>query len=111
MANCLQTVEQQLKQAKGTDAQTIFDTEIDAIRNFHIVTPPRQNTPGIPTVENQHPPPIAPTSPGPTAPPNNIHKLFNYFEYYSNIPQCLGGDTFSNREVGKELPDNQATLR
>jgi hypothetical protein len=99
-----------LKRDKGTDAQTIFDTEMEAIRNLHIVTPPRENTPGIPTVGNQNPPPIQPTRPGATAPPNIIKERFDYFEYYSNILQCLGSDTFSNRELAKELADKRETL-
>jgi hypothetical protein len=41
MDKCLKGAEQKLKRAKGTDAQTKFDTEIEAIRNFHIITPPR----------------------------------------------------------------------
>jgi hypothetical protein len=73
MAKRLQAAEEKLKRAKGTDAQTIFDNEMEAIRNFHIVTPPRENTPGILTVGNQNPPPIPPTRPGATAPPNNIN--------------------------------------
>jgi hypothetical protein len=110
MAKRLQTREAKLKRAKGTDAQTIFDTEMEAIRNFHIITPPWENTPGIPIVGNQNPPPIPPTRPGATAPPNNINERFDYFEYYSNILQRLGSDTFSNRELAKELADKQATL-
>jgi hypothetical protein len=51
----LQAAEEKLKQAKGTDAQTIFDIEMEAIRNFHIVIPHRENTPGIPTLGNQNP--------------------------------------------------------
>jgi hypothetical protein len=58
-----------LKRAKGTDSQTIFDTEMEAIINFHRVTPPRENTPGIPTVGNQNPRPIPPTRPRATAAP------------------------------------------
>jgi hypothetical protein len=57
MAKRLQGADEQLKRAKGTDAQTIFDTEMKAIRNFHIVIPPRDNTPGIPTLGNQNAPP------------------------------------------------------
>jgi hypothetical protein len=89
MANRVRAAEEKLKRAKGTDAQTIFDTEMVAIRNFHIVTPPRENTPGIPIVGNQNSPPIPPARPGTTAPPNNIHERFDYFEYYSNILQGL----------------------
>jgi hypothetical protein len=110
MAKRLQAAEEKLKRAKGTGTQKIFDTEMEAIRNFHIVTPPRQNTPGIPTVGTQNPPPIPPTRAGATASPNNINERFDYFEYYSNILQRLGSDTFSNRELAKELADKQATL-
>jgi hypothetical protein len=83
---------------------------MEAIRSFHIVTPPRENTPGIHPVGNQNPLPIPPTRPGATAPPNNINERFDYFQYYSNILQCIGGDTFSNGELAKELADKQATL-
>jgi hypothetical protein len=96
MAKRLQDAEEKLKRAKGTDAQTIFDTEMDAKRNFHIITPPRENIPDILTVGNQNPRPILPTRPGATALPNNINEQFDYFEYYSNILQCHGSDTFSN---------------
>jgi hypothetical protein len=61
MAKCLQSAEEQLILAKGTDAQTIFDTEMEAIRNLQIVPPPQENTPGILTVGKQNPPPIPPT--------------------------------------------------
>jgi hypothetical protein len=74
MSERLQAAEERLKRAKGTDAQTIFDTEMEAIRNFHIITPSGENTPGIPTVGNQNPPPIPPTRPSATAPPNNINE-------------------------------------
>jgi hypothetical protein len=40
MATHLQAAEEKLTRAKGTDAQTIFETEIEAIRNFPIATPP-----------------------------------------------------------------------
>jgi hypothetical protein len=40
MAKHLQAAEEKLKRAKGTDAQTMFDSEMEAIRNFYIVTPP-----------------------------------------------------------------------
>jgi hypothetical protein len=74
MAKCLQAGEEKLKRAKGTDAQTIFDTEREAISNFHIVTALRENPPGIPTAENQTPPPIPPTRPSTIAPSNNINE-------------------------------------
>jgi hypothetical protein len=110
MAKQLQAAEEKWKRAKGTDTQTIFDTQMEAIRNFHIVIPPRDNTPGIPMVGNQNHPPIPPTRPGATALRNNINERLDYLEYYSNIQQRLGSDTFSNRELAKELADNQATL-
>jgi hypothetical protein len=81
MAKRPQPAEEKLTRAKGTDAQTIIDTEMEAIRNFHIVTPPRDNRPGISTVGNQNPPPIAPRRPGTTAPTNIINERFEYFEY------------------------------
>jgi hypothetical protein len=74
MVKRLHAAEEKLTRAKGTYAQTIFDTEMEAIRNFHIITPPRENIPGIPTVGNQYPPPIPPTRSGATAPPNNINE-------------------------------------
>jgi hypothetical protein len=80
MAKCLQAAEDKLKRAKGTDPQTIFDTEMELIRNLHIVTPPRENIPGIPMVGNQTLPPIPLTRPSATAPPNNINKRFDDFE-------------------------------
>jgi hypothetical protein len=83
---------------------------MEALRNFHIVTPHRENTPGFPTLGNQNPPPIPPTRPGATVPPNNINERFDYFEYYSNILQRLRSDTFSNRQLAKELADKQGTL-
>jgi hypothetical protein len=99
-----------LKRAKGTDAHTIFDTEMEAIRHFHIITSRGENKLGILTVGNQNPPPIPPTRPGATAFPNNINERFTYFESYSNILPCLGSNTFSNKELTKELADKQATL-
>jgi hypothetical protein len=83
---------------------------MEAIRYFYIITPPQDNILGIPMVGNQNPPPILPTRPGTTAPLNNIHQKFDYFEYYSNVVQCLEIDTFSNRQLAKELLDKQATL-
>jgi hypothetical protein len=83
MAKHLQTVEEKLKRAKGTDANTIFDTEIESIRHFHIVTPLRGYTPGIPPVRKQNPPPIP--RPGATAALNNLNERFEYFEYFLNI--------------------------
>jgi hypothetical protein len=110
MANSFQAAEEKFKQANGTGVQTIFDTDMEAIRNFDIVIPPRDNTPRILMVENQHPPPILPARPSATAPSNNINERFDYFEYYSNVLQCLGRDTFCNRELANELTDKQATL-
>jgi hypothetical protein len=78
MAKCLHAAEQKLKRAKYTDRQTIFDTEIEAIRNFHIITPPREKSLGIQMVGNQNPPPIPPTRPGATAPCNKINDSFAY---------------------------------
>jgi hypothetical protein len=83
IAKGLQAAEEKLNPAKGTDAQTIFDTEMEAIRYIHIVTPPRENTPGIMMVGNQNPSPIPPIRPGATAPSNNIKERFDYLEYYS----------------------------
>jgi hypothetical protein len=74
-----QRAEETLKQAKSIDAQTEFDTEMEAMRNFHIVTPPREITPGILTLGNQIPPSISPTRPCAIAPPNNIKERFDYF--------------------------------
>jgi hypothetical protein len=85
MAKHLQAAEEKLKRAKGTGAQTIFDTEMESIRNFHIVTPPGENTPGLPKVGNPNPPPIPPTRPGGIGPTKNINERLDYFEYYSNI--------------------------
>jgi hypothetical protein len=45
MAKRLQAGEEKLRKAKSSDTQTIFDTEIEAIRNFHIHTPPRKAIP------------------------------------------------------------------
>jgi hypothetical protein len=47
---------------------------MEAIRNFHNITPPRENIPGIPLVETQISPSIPPTRPCVTAPYNNINK-------------------------------------
>jgi hypothetical protein len=58
----------------GTDSQTIFDTEVETIRKFHIVTRPQENTPGISTVGTQNPPPIPRPRPGATAPSNHINE-------------------------------------
>jgi hypothetical protein len=96
-----------LKRAKGPNAQTIFDTETEAIRNIHIITPPRENTLDILTVGNQNPLTMPPSRPGATAPPNNINDEFVYFEFYSNILQHIVGDTFINRELAKELAEKQ----
>jgi hypothetical protein len=85
IAKHCQAAEEKLKRAKSTDAQIIFDTEMEAIRHFQILTPPQENTLGILTIGNQNPPLIPPTRPGTTAPPSNINVLINYFEYYSKI--------------------------
>jgi hypothetical protein len=77
MAKRLQAAEETLKPAKGIDALTIFDTEMEAIRNFHIIIPRRENTPGIPTIRNQNPPPVPPTRPVATALTNNINERFH----------------------------------
>jgi hypothetical protein len=87
MGTHLEAAEEKLNRAKGTDAQIIFDTEMEAMINFHIFTPPRENTPGIPRVGNQTPPPITPPRPGAIAPPMNINERFDNFEYYSTILQ------------------------
>jgi hypothetical protein len=39
MAKRLQAAEEKLRKAKSSNAQTIFDTELEAIRNLHIYTP------------------------------------------------------------------------
>jgi hypothetical protein len=96
MAKHLQPTKEILKQDKGTDAQTLFDTEIEPIRHFHIITPPCEYTPGITTVGNQNLRPILPTRPGGTAPANNINEQFDCFEYYLTILQRLRRNTFSN---------------
>jgi hypothetical protein len=63
MAKRLQAAEDKLRKAKSSDAQTIFDTEMEAIRNFHIHTPSREAIPEIPeyafteTGGNNNPPP------------------------------------------------------
>jgi hypothetical protein len=109
MAKRLHAPEEKLTRAKGTVTLTKFDTKMDAIRYFQILTPSGENTLRISTVANQNPPPILHTRSGAPAPPNNINEQFDYFESYSNILQCLASDTFSNRELAKELPDKQVT--
>jgi hypothetical protein len=49
---------------------------MEAIRNFYIITPTPENTPGILMVGNQNLTPILPTRPSATAPPNNINEPF-----------------------------------
>jgi hypothetical protein len=46
MAKRLQAAEEQLNRAKGTDAQIIFETEMEAIRNFH-TSHPLEKTHGV----------------------------------------------------------------
>jgi hypothetical protein len=60
----------------------IFDPELEAIRNIQIIITPPDRILCIVMVGNQSPPPIPPTRPGATVPPNNIVKRFDYFEYY-----------------------------
>jgi hypothetical protein len=83
---------------------------MEAIRNLDIVIWPRDTTLAILTVGNQTPLPIQPARSGAPAPAKNDNQRFDYFEYYSNVQQCLGGDTFSNEELAKELTDTQVTL-
>jgi hypothetical protein len=96
MATGVSAPEETLKRAKGTAAQTIFDPEMEAIMNFHIVTPLPERIPGISTVSTQNGQRLAPTGPSGITPPNNINEHFDYFEYYSNIPKSLGSDTYSD---------------
>jgi hypothetical protein len=48
MAKRLQAAGEKLRKAKSSDTETIFDTEMEAIRNFHIHTPSREAMPEIP---------------------------------------------------------------
>jgi hypothetical protein len=83
---------------------------MEAIRDFYIITTPRQNTRGILMVGIQHPLHMLPTRPSAIGPPNNINKPFNYFELYFIILQCLVRDTISICELAKELTTQQVTL-
>jgi hypothetical protein len=110
MAQRLQAAEEKLKRAKGTDTQTIFETEMEAIRNFHTATPPRGVTPDIPGGGNQNPPPPAPPKTGATVPPDENNEGFDYFQYYTKVRQRLGSDTFSNHQLRKKTGINQQPL-
>jgi hypothetical protein len=103
-------IEGKLKQAKGTDAPTIFDTKIEAIRNLDLIISLRQNIVGILTIRNRNPPPILPSRPGAPALANDPNKRFHSLQYYSNVLECLGSETFSNQEIPKDLADKHATL-
>jgi hypothetical protein len=80
--------EEKLRKAEGSDAQTIFDTEMEAIRNFHIHTPSREAMPAnleqavLETEGNNNPPP-------PKDKPQDHNNSFNYIEYYLNVLQRL----------------------
>jgi hypothetical protein len=52
MAKLRQAIDEKFKQAKSIGAQTIFDTKMEARRNFHIGTPPWENTSEIVIVWN-----------------------------------------------------------
>jgi hypothetical protein len=80
MAKRRQAADEKLNRANGTDVQTIFDTKMEAIRNFHIITPLRENMQDIPTGGNHYPLPFLPTRPGAIAPPNNTNKGFHYLD-------------------------------
>jgi hypothetical protein len=99
-----------LEKKKGSDAQTIFDTEIDAIRNFHIHTPSRDATPAIPETggNNNPPPPLPPRNTKET--PQEHNNKFNYIEYYLNVMQCLGGGNPENRKLANTITDKQIGL-
>jgi hypothetical protein len=91
MAKRLQAAEEKLRKAKSSDAQTIFDTEMAAIQNFHIHTPSREATPenpeqAIPETggnNNRPPPPKGHTNEN----PQDNDTKFNYIEYYLNVVQ------------------------
>jgi hypothetical protein len=111
MAKRLQAAEEKLRKAKSSDAQTIFDTEMEAIRNFHILTPSREAMPENPdqaipeTGGNNNPPP--PPKGHTKENPQDNDKKFNYIKYYLNEVQRLGGDNPENRTLAAEITDKQ----
>jgi hypothetical protein len=93
MSKRLQAAEDKLRKAKRSDAHTIFDTEMEVIRNFDIYTQSQEAMieyleQGIPkTRGNNHPRP--PPKGYIQDTPQDNHKKFNYIEDYLNIIQGL----------------------
>jgi hypothetical protein len=78
---------------------------MEAIRNFHIATPPQGETPDIPAGGNQNYPPPVPQKNGTTLPPVDSNEGFDHFKSYNKVLLYLGSDTFSIRQLAKELMD------
>jgi hypothetical protein len=111
MAERLQAAEEKLRTAKSSDAQTMFDTEIEQILKFHIHTPSREMM-----AENQEQA-IHETSGNNNPPPQpkghnkencqDNHKTFNYIKYYLNLVQGLGRDNPEYRRLAVAIINKQ----
>jgi hypothetical protein len=100
MAKRLQAVEEKLRKAKNSNAQTIFDMEREAIRKLYIHTPLEGAMPENPeqaireSERNDNPPPPPEGSTRENTQDND--KKRKYIEYYLKGVQRLGGDNAEN---------------